>query len=203
MSAPNNIERNVRKVSTTESNSFSIVETFRTFRSMLLGADIHVYTYHKNLTYNTLIMKCVSRWRLFIEDFYPTFHYIKGGDNVIADMLSRLPQFDDSITETELISPNVTFNDNTEIFSIELDNDTLLESLLHHPNLPDEIIFPLEYTLLRSRQLQDISLLQQQQMNPQKYPTITLDGIDLICYVTILIYPVVVDYVIRYIPMEI
>ena len=108
---------------------------------------------------------------------------------MIADALSRLAQFDDSITEMELKSPNVTINNNTETFSIELDNDTLLESLLHHPNLPDEIIFPLEYTLLRSRQLQDISLLQQQQMNPQKYPTITLDGIDLICYVTILNTP--------------
>ena len=47
----------------------------------------------------------------------------------------------------ELKSPNDTINNNTETFSIELDNDTLLESLLHHPNLPDEIIFPLEYTV--------------------------------------------------------
>ena len=44
----------------------------------------------------------------------------------------------------------------------------------------------MDYPLFCSQQLQDISLLQQQQqMNPQKYPTITLDGIDLICYITI------------------
>ena len=104
---------------------------------------------------------------------------------MIADALSHLPQFDYSITEMELISPDVASDNNTETFTIELGNNTLLESLLHYPNLPHEIIFPLEYTLLHSRQLQDISLLQQQ-MNPQKYPTITLDGIDLICYITIL-----------------
>ena len=48
--------------------------------------------------------------------------------------IQLFPQFDDSITEMELKSPNVTINNNTETFSIELDNDTLLESLLHHPN---------------------------------------------------------------------
>ena len=107
-------------------------------------------------------------------------------DNVIVDVLSCLPQFDDSITEMELISLDVRVNNNTETFSIELDNNTLLQSLLHHPYLPDEITFPLEYPLFCSCQLQDISLLQQQQMNPQKYPTISLDGIDLLCYVTVL-----------------
>ena len=113
-----------------EKELLSVVETFRTFRSMLLGADIHVYTDHKNHTYNTLTTQRVLRWHLFIEEFHPTFHYIKEVDNVIADALSRLPQFDDSITEMELKSPNVTINNNTETFSIELDNDTLLESIV-------------------------------------------------------------------------
>ena len=116
-------------------------------------------------------------------------------DNVIVDVLSCLPQFDDSITKMELISLDVRVNNNTETISIELDNDTLLQSLLHYPNLPDEIIFPLEYPLFSSCQLQDISLLQQQQhqMNPHKYSSITLDGIDLLCYVTVLGAPWWID----------
>ena len=45
------------------------------------------------------------------------------------------------------------------------------------------MVLHLDY-LLRSWQLQDILLLQQQQNSLDKYPTINLDGTELICYVT-------------------
>ena len=149
---------------------------------MLLGADIYIYTDHRNLTYNTLSTQRVLRWRLFIEEFYPTFHYIKGEDNVVADALSRLPI--KPLVEVDRIQPDVDPDYNAEVLSIELDNESLLECFLHHPHLPDEIAFPLDYPLLRSRQLQDSTLLQQQSNNPDKYPTVHLDGTELICYVT-------------------
>ena len=41
----------------------------------------------------------------------------------------------------------------------------------------------MDYSLLHNQQLQDI-VLQQQQNNADKYPTINLDGTELICYVT-------------------
>ena len=152
---------------------------------MLLGAVIHIYTDHKNLTYDTLTTQRVLHWRLFIEEFHPTFHYIKGIDNVIANSISHLPQCTESIVDTDLIQLNLDPDNNAEAFSLEFDNSTLLQCLLYHPVLPDEIIFPLEYSLLHIHQLQDRSLLlQQQQLYPQKYPTITLDGIDLICHMT-------------------
>ena len=64
-------------------------------------------------------------------------------DNVIADVLSHLPQFNSSITEMELISHDVTTENTIETFQLSLTMIHSWKSLLHHPNLPDEIIFPL------------------------------------------------------------
>ena len=118
----------------------------------------YICTDHRNLTYNTLSTQRVLHWSLFIEEFHPTFHYIKGVDNVVADALSRLPI--EASSEVGMTQYDVDPEHNAEVFSIELNNEPLLECLLHHPHLPDEIVFPLVYPLLHSRQLQDIILLQ-------------------------------------------
>ena len=165
---------------TIEKELLSIVESLKNFRSMLLGADIHIYTDHHDLTYKTLTTQHVLHWCLFIEEFHPTFHYFKGVDNVVADALSRLPI--KASVEVEKIQPNVDLEYIAKVFSIKFNNESLLECLLHHPQLSDEIVFPLDYSLLHSQHLQDVIL--QQQHNPEKYPTINLDGIELICYIT-------------------
>jgi hypothetical protein len=57
---------------------------------MLLGVDIHVFTDHKNLMFNTLKMQCVLRWHPKIEEFLPMLHYIEGPCDILANNLSRL-----------------------------------------------------------------------------------------------------------------
>ena len=138
-------------------------------------------TDHHNLAYNTLSTQWVLHWHLFIAEFHPTFHYIKGVDNVVADALSHLHI--EALSEVGMIQHDVDPDYNAEAFSIEQDNEPLLECFLHHPHLPGEIVYPLDYPLLHSQQLQDVLLLQQQQNNPDKYPTINLDGTKLNCYV--------------------
>jgi hypothetical protein len=57
---------------------------------MLLGANIHVFTDHKNLTFDTLKMQHALRWHKKIEECSPMLHYIEGPCIILADNLSRL-----------------------------------------------------------------------------------------------------------------
>ena len=79
-----------KNYSTIEKELLSIVETLKEFRSTLLGAEIHVYTGHKNLTYKIykFLTQRVCRWRLLLKEYGCQFHYKAGPTYVVADALS-------------------------------------------------------------------------------------------------------------------
>ena len=59
---------------------------------MVYGYPIDVYIDHKNWTHDKMIQNAhVLQWHLLLEEFAPTFHFLNGKKNVVADVLSQLP----------------------------------------------------------------------------------------------------------------
>jgi hypothetical protein len=86
------------------------------------------HTDHKNLTFSTLNTQRVLHWRIYLKEYSPTFHYIKGTDNVLADYLSRAPH--SSLDEKKLVSlPHLVMpNDDPEsLHSFLLDDPQALD----------------------------------------------------------------------------
>jgi hypothetical protein len=59
---------------------------------MLWGQQIKVYTNHKNIVKDTLILTSnrVYRCRLLLEEYTPEIVYIKGIQNTVGDAISQL-----------------------------------------------------------------------------------------------------------------
>ncbi len=61
---------------------------------MLLGAELHIYTDHKNILNVGNLSEQRLRWISYVDEHGPNLHYIEGPCNVIADTFSRLSHKD-------------------------------------------------------------------------------------------------------------
>ena len=154
-----------RNYTVMEKELLSIVYTLNEYRSMLYGCkELHVHTDHKNLTYANLNSQRVLRWRLFLEEFAPQFHYIKGESNSLADALSRLPRLEGresqsvSTSKHSMHAPekHSSFGTPSENygFSLLIDDNEIRDMFCHltFPERDDDEAFALDYQSIAEAQ---------------------------------------------------
>ena len=66
-----------RRYTTTKKEMLSIVDTFKEFRTILLGYEIMIHADYKNIVHKTLLMlsDSVMRRELIIKKYGPNFSY--------------------------------------------------------------------------------------------------------------------------------
>ena len=176
---------------TIEKELLSIVETLKTFRTMLYGADVHVHTDHKNLTYSMTqyTTQRVLRWRLLLEDFGVKFYYKKGETNVVADALSRVPR-----SEEKVVSPMVGESTDAEMFYFDESKSDeyyfgacaepdceLTDCLLFYPKFDNEDRHPFDFETIAHYQAQDATLQELLVKDPTTYAKRLMGGTEIIC----------------------
>ncbi len=166
----------------------SIIATLKEFQGMLLGADIHVFTDHKNLTFNTLKTQLVLCWHTKIEEFSPMLHYIEGPRNILANSLSRLHCL---VTPAQIaegkkcVEPTeVSIEEEDKAYFLDQEYSGLydkdiwecIEFYLNLPDTPHSNENPLNYAHICKLQQQDKQLLALQVKYPDNYVNLQLDA---------------------------
>jgi hypothetical protein len=97
---------------------------------MLLGAELHIHTDHKNMLNVGDSSEQRLRWITYVNEYSPTLHYVEGPRNVIADTFSRLLRRD----ETSDIVGKKAITEDSELAYYSFANDR--EIFGCHINLP-------------------------------------------------------------------
>ena len=112
-----------------------VVATLWEFRSMLLGAELHIYTDHKNILNVGNSSEQRLRWISYVDEYGPTIHYIEGPRNVRADTFSSLLRND--VPSTLLGKKAAHSVSDSEIESLYssflIDDEEILQCFLNLP----------------------------------------------------------------------
>ena len=197
--------------STTEKELLAIVLYLKEYRKILYGGVINIFTDHKNLTFKTLFIQLILRWRIFLDEFDLTLKYIEGKNNVLADCFSRLliiiPATEEKGNPTVTQKRNrsgtfIDFNKLNATRNVEMiledeaflniseaeshsnieDNNELINCFLNLPTM-EELPNPISLQNILNHQQQDRNLMNLAQSAPTKFAIRIVSNIPLITHV--------------------
>ena len=127
-----------KNYSVTNREALAVVWALRHFKDLILGYNIHVLTDHCPVTElfkgNNLSGKFV-RWQLTVQDYNPSFSYIPGKSNTIADALSR------NVAPVALLAVSHSLPTLDEIRPLQRD-DPFCASIIYYLNSGDASALP-------------------------------------------------------------
>ena len=77
-------------MSIVEKETLSTVKAVQKFKYILFGCVIEIFSDNRNNLFNKGLEKRNQRWKILIEELGITLKFVKGKENVAADILSRL-----------------------------------------------------------------------------------------------------------------
>lgn len=177
-----------KNYSTIEKELLSIVEIFKQFRTTLLGARIHVFTDHKNLTFklSQFATQRVSRWRLLLEEYGPQFFYKAGPVNVVADALSRVPS--KRVERESQGKPLLDFEstalylEDPELAECLYHDSEVAECFLEHPVFDEHGRLPFQFETLKEYQERCSELQSMPCIFPDRFVKVRFNQTELICF---------------------
>jgi hypothetical protein len=126
---------------TIDKEHLCVVATLCKFHSMLLGAELHVHTDHKNVLSIDDLSQQRLCWISYVDEHGPKLHHVEGPRNVIADRFSRLLH---SNVSSSLVGKKAAYidsnsesgNRNESSYSLLMDDRDITDCLMNLPCFP-------------------------------------------------------------------
>ncbi len=174
--------------------------TLHEFWSMLLGAELHIHTNHKNILNIGDSSQHRLRWISYVNEYGPELHYVEGSANVVADTFSRLlwknTQASPAVGKKQPAEHGI---DKDNVDETPLDNyfswinkREMFECFKYLPdkefylNLPDNMVDtnPLDIENIKEQQDADDALLQHATKYAVQYTRKRIGTVDdILCYI--------------------
>ncbi len=90
---------------------------------MLLGAELHTHTNHKNILHIWDSLQCRLQWISYVDDYGFELHYVEGSANAVADTFPWLLQNGTRMSPTVgKKQPADNYNDESDVNETPFDN---------------------------------------------------------------------------------